>query len=586
MTQILSEIKEIEILKKKLSRARLDMDSANTALKHKNKKVQEPDPQLIADAENATNQFHMAQDTYITALLSFTSKELDHIKPLQGLLNCHQRLYNDISKILNNKLPTIQDSIQKSANSPVFGTDLDKHLESTGKPIAAPLKKCCSSLLKSGIEQPGIFRLAGGLPQLRKLKAMFDSNRMEEEDWEQDVFTLAQAIKLYLRELPEPLLTYTMFEEWISCVGNPKVAQRLPRCKELIEKLPNSFQTNLQYLCWFLKQVAAMEPQNKMGSSNLGLVVGPNILRTKNEDDNESITALNAASALTEMMISNYDMLFPDPLPADVTRLSLPRANTVSGGSISSSRPSVRAHKKGKAPPTPKRPGPPGNAPAPPPRVDLNRNASAPGITTSPQASPVTHVKSPVKTNSSPVINPFGSSDEDELAPEPPKRSIDKDLNLNIEEPVRNPFDSPTPDGLDNDLNPFGPESVEEVSPLAEIAQADESNPFGESETDEVTEEDSEPVITEKRATPPPVLAVKPKLSTSSSLDERVNLDTSSPTFSNSGSNNSTPSHSRNPSASSNSNTPIDSVKQHHRSQSDGSNKPAPPPRPALDKVV
>ena len=254
MSSILAEIKEIDILKKKLSRARLDMDSTNGAVRRR-QKGNEPDPQLIADAENATNHFNMAQDAYITALLSFTSKELDHIKPLQDLLKCQQRLYNDVSKILNEKLPTIQDNITKSANTPVFGMDLDKHLEHTGKPIATVLKKCCSSLLKSGIEQPGIFRLAGGLPQLRKLKAMFDSNRMEEDEWEQDVFTLAQAVKLYLRELPEPLLTFGMFDDWIKAIGNPRVKERLPRVIELVNKLPKNFQKNLHYLIWFLNQV-------------------------------------------------------------------------------------------------------------------------------------------------------------------------------------------------------------------------------------------------------------------------------------------------------------------------------------------
>ena len=586
MQTILSEIKEIEILKKKLSNARLDMDSANNTLqKRKSHKGTEGDAQLLANAENATNQFHMAQDTYITALLSFSSKELDHIKPLQCLLTCQQRMYNDVSKILNSKLPGLQDNIEKTVNTPVFGSDLDKHLETTGKQIATVLQKCCSSLLKSGIEQPGIFRLAGGLPQLRKLKAMFDSNRMEEEDWENDVFTLAQAIKLYLRELPEPLLTFAMFEDWISCIGSPNVASRIPKCRELVQKLPNSFQINLQYLIWFLSQVAAKEPENKMGASNLGLVLGPNVLRTKNEDDNDSITALNASSSLVELMIKNYTTIFPDPLPADATRMSLPRAMTVSGA-ISSARPSVRSHKKGKAP-TPKRPH---NAPAPPPRVDLNKSDSLPAMPVSTSQSTPAPPPAAAKPTPEPATpessNPFGDSDDDvEKTPDPPKRNIEgKSLDLDVSIPVPNaeadeynPFNSPTPDESSLVIE----KSINNANQAKE--KEEDLNPFGESDSEEAASptpaSPPPPRPPAKKVVPPPSPASKPSIPAKpkSVSEDVVNLqNTASPTFSRV-----TPTHSRN---ASNSSVNSDGAKKHSRNSSDATGKPAPPPRPSLEQ--
>ena len=67
MQAIMSEIKEIEILKKKLSNARLDMDSANNTLaKRKSHKGTEGDAQVLA---YATNQFQMAQDIALGTLL-------------------------------------------------------------------------------------------------------------------------------------------------------------------------------------------------------------------------------------------------------------------------------------------------------------------------------------------------------------------------------------------------------------------------------------------------------------------------------------------------------------------------------------
>ena len=187
----------------------------------------------------------------------------------------------------------------------------------------------------------------------------------------------------------------------------------------LLSLISICYSSNLEHISMiryslYILQVATREWENKMGPHNLGLVLGPNILREQNEDDNESITALNAASALTEMFIVNYDTIFPNPLPPDITKSSLPRAMTISGA-ISSSRPSVRSHKKGKAPPTPKRPG---AAPTPPPRVDLDKSSSS-NLNISIGDGNANDVKNKA---SSPVIspNPFGASDDEDI-PEPPK---------------------------------------------------------------------------------------------------------------------------------------------------------------------
>ena len=577
MQQILAEIKDIEILKKKLSNARLDMDSAsNTLAKRKPHKMGVDDTQLLASAENASNQFHMAQDTYITALLSFSSKELDHIKPLQCLLTCQQRMYNDVSKILNTKLPGLQDNIEKTANTPAFGTDLDKHLENTGKPIASVLQRCCSSLLKSGLEQPGIFRLAGGLPQLRKLKAMFDSNRMEEEEWEEDVFTLAQAIKLYLRELPEPLLTFDLFEDWISCISNSKVSERLPRCIELVQKLPDSYKVNLHYLVWFLNQVAAREADNKMSPCNLGLVLGPNVLRTNNEDEGDSITALNASSGIVELMIKHYSTIFPEPLPADVTCSSLPRT-----AAIPTHRSSLRTHKKGKAP-TPKKPN---AAPAPPPRIDLDKS-----ILNSPVSPGVGFPTTPgviATFVSEQPPNPFDDSDEEEVlkTPDPPTRNTEGSCIIPQSDDC-NPFNSP---GSDNGLERL-------ATTIKDEDIGDPGNPFGDTDSEGPTSpvpplqtsppppspRDSPVTIPESPCTTkrPPVLLSKQLSETKHKFEAEdvVNTDdTASPKFLRS--NLSTPTHSRN---ASNSSAEGNGVKKHIRNQSDG--KPAPPPRPSLEQ--
>jgi len=616
MTEILQSIKELEMLKRKLNHARLDMDMARKRSSQSTK----ADPQLVADAETAHNQFNMSQDTYITALLSFTSKESEHIRPLHNLLTCQQQMYSDVSKLLSTRLPSIQNSMEKTAMFPVFGTDLEKHLEHTGKPIAIVLQKCCHSLLKCGIESPGIFRLAGSLSQLRKLKAMFDSNRMDEDAWEQDVFTLAQAIKLYLRELPDPLLTFPMFSKWCDCINMKDMTKRVKRCKELIDILPTANQTNLQYLMWFLKKTADMEKVNKMGASNLGLVLGPNILRSEEEKEGENLTALNSASALTRLMIVEYDTLFPNPLPADLTNLSLPRTATMSVAGIRPDRPSIKSHKKGKAP-TPKKAGPPPppNArvdlpsPAPPPRVDLDLTNKNTPPKPSPKPTTPSRPDPPASEATNP-FNPFGASDEEEEEPVPPVRT--SVLSDPVTPPKPNPVTTPVSSPLL--AHHKTPSASPKASPKLPIKpKVKESNPFGDdeespslikennfnpfAESDEETPEVEEEVIP---AIKPNRKSIRPS-PISQQLSETVSFDRpESPSFAVTTTPTKSPCHSRNPSLGHTrtpSNTSVNSLggstnnlaeksspsspKSHSRNLSSSStDKPVPPPRPSFDK--
>ena len=216
-----------------------------------------------------------------------------------------------------------------------------------------------------------------------------------------------------------------------------------------------------------------------MGASNLGLVLGPNILRSEEEKEGENLTALNSASALTRLMIVEYDTLFPNPLPADLTNLSLPRTATMSVAGIRPDRPSIKSHKKGKAP-TPKKggPAPPPPArqdlptPAPPPRVDLPDNKNAPP---KPNPKPTTPIRPepPASEDSSP-FNPFGASDEEE-DPIPPKRT-------NV---LSDPVTPPTKPHITPASSPLlsHTRSSPKASPKLPVKpKLKETNPFGDDE--------------------------------------------------------------------------------------------------------
>lgn len=133
-----------------------------------------------------------------------------------------------------------------------------------------------------------------------------------------DVHTIAGLLKLYLRELPEPLLTYELYDEWI------RVAVRILRkepieisIKHVISQLPEANYDNLRHLIRFLHTLTCHREQNKMTATNLAITMAPSLIwskpiellqnKDKNVNDDNHDDQFNDMQALNAQM-SNIGM--------------------------------------------------------------------------------------------------------------------------------------------------------------------------------------------------------------------------------------------------------------------------------------
>jgi len=69
-----------------------------------------------------------------------------------------------------------------------------------------------------GVEEEGLFRIAAGASKVRCMKLRLDSNCLDLESAVEyrDPHIIAGVLKSYLRQLPEPLLTHHLYEEWMA----------------------------------------------------------------------------------------------------------------------------------------------------------------------------------------------------------------------------------------------------------------------------------------------------------------------------------------------------------------------------------
>ena len=68
----------------------------------------------------------------------------------------------------------------------------------------------------------------------------FDEDRipdLSQPSVRQDIHSVSGLLKQYLRELPNPLLTYQLYDKFVSAVQSPE-DQRLIRVRDVVQQLP------------------------------------------------------------------------------------------------------------------------------------------------------------------------------------------------------------------------------------------------------------------------------------------------------------------------------------------------------------
>eukprot|EP00026_Physarum_polycephalum_P001371 Phypoly_transcript_01372.p1 GENE.Phypoly_transcript_01372~~Phypoly_transcript_01372.p1 ORF type:complete len:1101 (+),score=196.02 Phypoly_transcript_01372:61-3303(+) len=162
----------------------------------------------------------------------------------------------------------------------VFGVDL-KEIASRKKETGIPavILKTVSYLKVNCLSVEGVFRISGSASLIEYYRDRFDQGDYVDLGQCSDVHTIASLLRTYLRELPEPLLTYELHDQFVnSHEENVAADERIPLMLKAVEQLPDQNRAILYYLCDLLGRVADNSEKNRMNASNLGTVFGMNII--------------------------------------------------------------------------------------------------------------------------------------------------------------------------------------------------------------------------------------------------------------------------------------------------------------------
>ncbi|KAJ8405504.1 hypothetical protein AAFF_G00319770 [Aldrovandia affinis] len=259
----------------------------------------------------------------------------------------------------------------------------------------APLvvEQCVAFIRERGLLEVGLFRQPGQATLVKELQVAFDAGEKPSFDSNTDVHTVASLLKLYLRELPEPVVPFSRYQDFLLC-GKGAPADRkqaLEDLKKLLHELPVANFNLLHYICRFLKEVQSYSHINKMSTQNLATVFGPNILRPKAEDPESIIGGATLVQQLMTELIRECGSLFLRDASSAPGQDSLPRQGQRDDPSPQdSSPPPCRAEMEHRPPPrqtpSPRRVSDPlyDNCPSPTERRSAEPGAPPPPATPPP----------------------------------------------------------------------------------------------------------------------------------------------------------------------------------------------------------
>ncbi|KAH8416401.1 hypothetical protein KR222_001581, partial [Zaprionus bogoriensis] len=190
----------------------------------------------------------------------------------------------------------------------VFGTDLTTMVQLHKCNIPFVVRRCVEEVEARGMLQEGIYRVSGFADEIDALKLALDRDG-EKTDMSESTYgnvnVIAGTLKLYLRLLPVPLITFQAYPSFMAAARNAKQPEQLQLMAEAVRRLPPAHYSCLQYMLEHLKRVASHYAVNKMNEHNLATVFAPTLIATP-----QHMTNLTEEIFMLSSLITHCELIF------------------------------------------------------------------------------------------------------------------------------------------------------------------------------------------------------------------------------------------------------------------------------------
>ena len=239
-------------------------------------------------------------------------------KELGSTNNIHfQQNRNNIREMLRKlflRRPTIEDLFGRGIikNEPVFGSTL-RELQATDLSDVPLFVKKCVAQIEFGdlLKTDGVYRQSGNLSTIQKIRLQVDQGNLNCLDGVDDVHVLTGALKLFFRELREPLIPWDIVDKLLMAANSQSRKQKVKQMKALVQSMPSTHRATLGFLLRHLVQVTEFKDRNRMQFSNLAIVFGPTLMWPPTHLVSHNLALdMMQQNIIVEALLNNVNQLF------------------------------------------------------------------------------------------------------------------------------------------------------------------------------------------------------------------------------------------------------------------------------------
>ncbi|XP_012250326.1 SLIT-ROBO Rho GTPase-activating protein 1 isoform X1 [Bombus impatiens] len=204
--------------------------------------------------------------------------------------------------------------LQMNGQPKLFGGSLEEYLESTNQEIPLIMKSCIRVINLYGLHHQGIFRVSGSQVEINNFREWFERGEdpLADVTDASDINSVAGVLKLYLRELREPLFPIIYFEHLMELAQLESKQEFVNKMKELISSLPRPVVIVMRYLFAFLNHLSEFSDENMMDPYNLAICFGPTLVPVP--EDKDQVQYQNQVNELIKNIITFCEEIFPEDI--------------------------------------------------------------------------------------------------------------------------------------------------------------------------------------------------------------------------------------------------------------------------------
>uniref|UniRef100_A0A8C1V121 Myosin IXb n=1 Tax=Cyprinus carpio TaxID=7962 RepID=A0A8C1V121_CYPCA len=175
----------------------------------------------------------------------------------------------------------------------------------TAESVPFVMEKMLVHVEMNGLYTEGIYRKCGSACRAKELRHILEKDPQAVSLDNYPIHTITGLVKLWLRELPEPLITYSLYNDFLYAADLPEASERVRAIYRKLDELPPSNFSTLERLIFHLVKVAKEETHNRMSANALAIVFAPCILRCPDSSDPLlSMKDINKTTLCVEILIN------------------------------------------------------------------------------------------------------------------------------------------------------------------------------------------------------------------------------------------------------------------------------------------